>query len=460
MKQPIKTDHMQVQRISTTPKIEPSKGRILFANMPLDGHFHPLTGIAMHLVNEGYEVRWYSGKVHHEKIRSMGIPVYPFRKAMDVDHDNLEEAFPERKRYKSQVSKLKFDIKNYFILRSPEFYEDIKDIQGEYPFDLLVCDVAFTGSVFVKDLLKKPVVAIGVIPLAESSKDLPPNGIGLTPSKSIGGRVRDAILRFVAGKLVFKEAGKLMNDIFKRYGMPAFKGIVFDVLVHKADLLLQSGVPGFEYKRRDMSRHVRFVGALLPYSKSQVQPFDQRGKLLKYKKVILATQGTVERDIEKLLVPTLEAFKDSEHCVVVTTGGHQTAQLRKRYPQEHFIIEDFIDFREVMPLADVYITNGGYGGVNLAIQHKLPMVVAGIHEGKNEINARVGYFNLGINLKTEKPTPGLIRQGVQNIFDDPKYKSEVIKMSQEFSRYNTYVLTEQYIRQLFQLIRKPVGNLV
>ena len=29
----------------------------------------------------------------------------------------------------------------------------------------------------------------------------------------------------------------------------------------------------------------------------------------------------------------------------------------------------------------------GYGGVMLGIENQLPLVVAGLHEGKNEINA-------------------------------------------------------------------------
>ncbi len=35
-----------------------------------------------------------------------------------------------------------------------------------------------------------------------------------------------------------------------------------------------------------------------------------------------------------------------------------------------------------MPKCDVYATNGGYGGVLLSIDHALPMVCAGINEGK------------------------------------------------------------------------------
>jgi hypothetical protein len=39
-----------------------------------------------------------------------------------------------------------------------------------------------------------------------------------------------------------------------------------------------------------------------------------------------------------------------------------------------------------MPFCHVYVTNGG---VLLSIQNKLPLVTAGVHEGKNEINARL-----------------------------------------------------------------------
>jgi hypothetical protein len=35
---------------------------ILFASFPADGHFNPLTGLAVYLKNLGCEVRWYTSK--------------------------------------------------------------------------------------------------------------------------------------------------------------------------------------------------------------------------------------------------------------------------------------------------------------------------------------------------------------------------------------------------------------
>lgn len=45
----------------------------------------------------------------------------------------------------------------------------------------------------------------------------------------------------------------------------------------------------------------------------------------------------------------------------------------------------------------------------LALQHRLPMVVAGVKEGKNDINARLDYNGLAVDLRTEKPSARRIR---------------------------------------------------
>lgn len=425
--------------------------KILFANMPYEGHFNPLTGIAMHLKSLGHDVRWYSGSIFKEKIDGLGIPYYPFKKALDFNQHNVHILFPERDKISGTLGKLKYDLKTAFILRSTEFYEDIREINESWAFDLLISDVAFTGMPFVKDKLNKKVVSIGVLPLVETSRDLPPTGLAMTPSTSFFGRRKQDLLRFLADKIIFREAANLLASLFREHGMVPVKGNIFDVLGKKTDLLLQSGTPGFEYSRSDLSKKVRFVGPLLPFSKSGKRGTDLAEQLGKYEKVVLVTQGTLEKDPEKILVPTLEAFKDTPVLVIATTGGMGTAALQARYPQENILIRDFIPFHDIMPHCDVYVTNGGYGGVMLGIQNQLPMVAAGIHEGKNEINARIGYFKLGIDLKTEFPTPAQVREGVEKVLADGTYRSNVKKLCREFKEYRPQSLCTQYIHELLDI---------
>jgi MGT family glycosyltransferase len=440
-------DHAAVSRLKPGTKI-------LFANFPADGHFNPLTGIAAHLKSIGCDVRWYTSNTYAPKLQKLGIPHYPFVKAFDFSVGDPEEVFPERKKHKSQLSKLKFDLIHAFVLRAPEYFEDLQDVYKDFPFEVVVADVAFTALPLIKEKMQIPVVGVSVFPLCETSKDLPPNGLGLTPNYSFWGQQKQGFMRFMADAIIFKEPFKIMKNILAQHGIQP-EGNLFDTVIRKSSVILQSGTPGFEYYRSDLSANIRFVGPLLPHSATKPATAWHHEKLEQYDKVILVTQGTVEKDINKILIPTLEAFKDSDCLVIATTGGSQTTTLRARFPQDNIIIEDFIPFADVMPYTDVYITNGGYGGVLLGIENKVPMVVAGVHEGKNEICARVGYFKLGINLKTETPIPSQVRNSVEEILGNIVYKKNVSKLSKEFSMYKPNDLCTRYIAQL--LDQQPVA---
>ncbi len=131
-----------------------------------------------------------------------------------------------------------------------------------------------------------------------------------------------------------------------------------------------------------------------------------------------------------------------------STGGSGTETLRQRYPQAHFLIEDFIDYDAVMPYASVYVTNGGYGGVMLALQHKLPIVAGGIHEGKDDIAARVHFNGVGIDLKTETPKAGQIRRAVETVLSDHQYRRQAQQLSEEFRSYPANEIATGFIGQL------------
>ncbi len=264
--------------------------KILFANFPADGHFNPLTGLAVYLKNIGCEVRWYTSPVYADRIGKLQIQHYPFKQALDVTGDNVGKIFPEREKIKGQVKKLTFDMVQAFILRGPEYYADILDIYEKYHFDLLIADCAFAAIPFVREKIKIPVVTIVVLPLTEISKDLPPPGIGMTPSYSWAGKIKQAVLRYIADKVLFSKPNKVLHQLLDEYDIPHNRESVFTLLVKKSVLFLQSGTPEFEYYRSDLGKNIRYIGALLPYSsKKQHFPwYDER--LGKYEKIVIVTQ--------------------------------------------------------------------------------------------------------------------------------------------------------------------------
>jgi UDP:flavonoid glycosyltransferase YjiC (YdhE family) len=96
------------------------------------------------------------------------------------------------------------------------------------------------------------------------------------------------------------------------------------------------------------------------------------------------------------------------------------------------VVEDFVDFTRVFPAADVFVTNGGFGGVLLSLSHGVPLVTAGINEGKSDVNARVEHAGVGINLKTETPRAAAVRAAVDTVLGDPSWRARAREMRGQF----------------------------
>ncbi len=162
--------------------------------------------------------------------------------------------------------------------------------------------------------------------------------------------------------------------------------------------------------------------------------------------MIVLSQGTVDNtDAEKLFVPALDALKGGSHLVVATTGGKNTDELRRRFPEANVVIEDFVDFDLLFDHADLFICNGGYGSILSALSHGVPILSAGTREGKNDINARIDYCRFGVDLKTERPTPEKIAKGVRRVLGDKRFAQNVERIRAEFRTYDPLDLIDGYI---------------
>jgi UDP:flavonoid glycosyltransferase YjiC (YdhE family) len=116
----------------------------------------------------------------------------------------------------------------------------------------------------------------------------------------------------------------------------------------------------------------------------------------------------------------------------VATGGAGAAGVN-RYIPSNAIVEAFVPFTALMPHVDVMVTNGGFGGVQFALAHCVPLVVAGTTEDKPEVAARVAWSGAGINLATRSPAPDHIRRAVHQVLTDPCYRQRAGEIRNEIA---------------------------
>lgn len=146
---------------------------ILFASQAVDGHFNPMTGVAVRLKERGHNVAWYTGPVFAEKLGQLGISQFPFRRAIEHRADNLNELYPERAKLKGPRA-IGFDGEKIFASNITNFFEDLRELQQDFPFDVVVADSSMFIQRLVSHLLGKPVVSFVAVPNMESDPLVPP----------------------------------------------------------------------------------------------------------------------------------------------------------------------------------------------------------------------------------------------------------------------------------------------
>jgi UDP:flavonoid glycosyltransferase YjiC (YdhE family) len=156
------------------------------------------------------------------------------------------------------------------------------------------------------------------------------------------------------------------------------------------------------------------------------------------RKVVLVTQGTVaNHNLGLLVAPTLAALANEPDVLVIATAGGRPGDAIPGQVPSNARVASFLPFEWLLPRVDVLVTNGGYGSVNQAMSYGVPLVTAGLTEDKADVNARVAWSGVGINLATNEPTPEALREAVRTVLDRPAHRQRAAQMAAEFARINT-----------------------
>lgn len=421
--------------------------KVLLASQAIAGHFNPMTGIGVRLKDEGHDVRWYTGRTLAGRLDELGIPHYPFDRAVEHTGDNLNELYPQRAKLKGPMA-IRFDGEKIFASNVTNFFEDIRDVHRRFPFDAVVMDNTMFIQRLVAVVLGKTVVSVVPIGNMESDPLVPPMFFGFAPARNQADKALHAGARLVSDQFVTKPARASYVRQLHGYGLRTERGHpITDEPYRWSDAIIQTGTASLDFPRRNVNPKVHYVGALLPHRPGAAagpvaatapaaapaadaqQPTAAHGTC----RTVVVTQGTVDnRDPAKLIIPTIEALMDTDSRIFVATGGVGTEELRRRYPQPNIVVEDYVDFSRLFPSTDVFVTNGGFGGVLLSLSHGVPLVTAGLNEGKSDVNARVEYAGVGVNLRTENPSAASIRSAVDTVLGDPSWRERAQAMRGQF----------------------------
>lgn len=390
----------------------------------------PLLAVAENFVKRGDEVRFITGALFADKVAATGATYVPLPAEADFDDQPLAERYPERAKLKGLKAGV-FDVEHVFARPAKSQYETIVAALAAKPADVVIAESVFVGASF---LLQRPrsarpaVVMCGVIPLSITSRDTAPFGLGLPPARVLN-RPRNAALVVIIRRVI-QQANRTLNALHREVHGTDIPWTFIDWGRH-ADALVQFTVRSFEYSRSDEPSTVSFVGPLSATGSRASLP-EWWSDLDGTRPVIHVTQGTVANtDYDQVIAPALRALADDDVLVVVTTGGRPVSTLPPLPVNAR--AATYLPYDELLPRTSVFVTNGGYGGVQHALRHGVPIVATGGKEDKPEVGARIAWSGVGRRIRSERPTPRALRRDILAVLNQPRYRQAARRVAADMA---------------------------
>lgn len=409
--------------------------KILIATIPGSGHVNPMLPVASELVQRGHFVHWYTGQIYRSKIEAIGAVFEPMRNAFDHGGIAVEQAFPQLQGLRG----LRYFIeawKAIFIDTAPKQMQDILGILATFSADVLVCDETNFGMGLAHEKSGIPLVWISTSIYFFRSRDTGPIGLGLLPDATPQGRIRNKFLYFWVDHVLLRELKTYADRMRQSAGLQKIKAGALQNITLPPERYLMGTIPSFEYPRSDLYPGTHFVGPFIGPPPEHFEPPAWWKDLEMARAVVHVTEGTVNYRSNRLVSPLIRAMADTDVLVVATTGGVPLDQLDLHSVPENVRIEPFLPHYYLLPYVDVMVTNGGYGGVQLALANGVPLVVAGATEEKPDVAAHVAYAGAGINLKTLAPTPKQLKRAVEEVLTQPEYSRRARQLQLEYAQHD------------------------
>ncbi|SHK51223.1 UDP:flavonoid glycosyltransferase YjiC, YdhE family [Bradyrhizobium lablabi] len=409
--------------------------KILIASTPATGHLNPLLAIARILMVDGHEIAFLSGSVLRDRIEEIGAKFYALPAGADFDLRDFASVAPELKTVPPGLDWLRVAMERVFVDPIPAQHKGLQQAIRDFTAEIVIGDDMLFGvlpMLLGPRAKRPPIVLCGTSFLHWHREDGAPHFVGLPPATTKQQRDDYAAMYCEHDRLVYQPVADRLNRSLATLGVGPLSMTLFDSVVELADAYLQLTVPSFEFPR-DIPPSVHFVGTP-PIIAGQAPLPSWADDLDGSRKVVLVTQGTLANHNFGLLIgPTLAALGHEPDLLVVATAGGRPIDAIPGPIPGNARLSQYLPFEWILPKVDVFVTNGGYGSVNQAMSFGIPLVTAGLTEDKADVNARVAWSGVGIDLASNEPTPQALREAVRTVLDKPDYRRRAAAIAGEFA---------------------------
>lgn len=444
-----------------------SKPLLVFTAPPVMGHTTPLLRLAKEMTSRGYEVIFMSTLEFKKPIEKTGAEFYesvtPFA---DIKYLMSRGSLPPG------LPTFAADMENMFIKQMAPRSAELRSLlemvrERDTTRNVVVITETMSlaplpfkyGAPLPKGYDKFPkTINISTVPIMLLSIDTGVMGPCLPPDATESGRARNKFINEMVVKGPLGGTDKFFHGALKELGCTSVPSVFFqNAWLDSYDTTFQLCVPSLEYPRSDLHLSIRFCGALAKGTVDPNFPFPswwadiQANAALppaERKKVVAVAQGTVALDYDDLIIPTIQGLSERPDVITVAILGIRGASLPESVKiSANTHVVDFLPYDAILEYADIFITNGGYGGLSHGVLNGVPMILSGTSEDKAEVCARGAHAGFAINLRVQRPTGDQIHAAAERIFTNPTYKHTAMRLMQENEDLDAMTIIEREIQR-------------
>ena len=440
---------------------------LFFTALPGEGHTYPLITIASSMIQRGYPVVFHAGAQFESDVLAVGADFSSIPSMLDPV-PNPEAVIAAGKAIADcGLPLFVHGLVNFLYNTMPLRTQLLEDAIIKLKEDNLarqiiiiheICSMNVTPFSYGRPIPKgfesfPKTIGIGAVSISAPSFDTAPFSMGLPYDTSRACIARNKELHKLANQgpwlPLFEAARCAMRDAGCT-NVP--EGHPLGTWYSAPDVCFQMCSAGMEYPLSDMPPKVRFAGCLpskvsgIGFAEPSWWDHVLGYAAKKDRKIIFVSQGTAHVDYSQLIVPTMEAFRGRDDILVVATLGVRAATLGADVDvPANARWTDFLAYDRILPHADVFVCNAGYGSTSHAVTNGTPAVLAGEVLDKKEVTLRAVYAGYAWDLESATPSIEQIRAGVEGVLDDKRFKQRAMDLKRENESMDCMGIIERQI---------------
>jgi MGT family glycosyltransferase len=406
--------------------------RLLFTVWPYPTHLHPFLALAGEARRRGHDVAFYSGGGAIPILAREGFRCFPFGR---VDWSRVARTVDDLIAGRKQPSQMRRLWPRFLVETVPAQVTDLNAVLAEWPADALVCDIAMWAPILIlRERDGSPVAAFShVANCILPGPDGPIQGIAL-PRRRHGWETLVAKVAAGAAHLVTARTRRRANELRRQAGLAPLDGSV-NQLTGSLPLYLVPSAPEFDNRRRDLPAAVHYVGPCLWDKHRDQQPPAWLAEIPRDRPVVVVDEGSLFTHEPRVLELAVRGLAGFPATVVLLAGeGREVGRLNLGPLAPNITLRAHAALSDVLPLADILVTNGNSESVLAALQAGLPAVVLPSIWDQAEMAWRVQETGVGLRVSPWRATPARLRRAVESVMDAPSFRGKAREMGEALAR--------------------------